>query len=118
VEGPAVLSTSGGGIKIDSVVSSVRAQTSGGGIRAGIKGPLKEECSLSTSGGSVTVTVDRTAAFRLDASTSGGGVEAAGLTITLDQNTRARNRLAGLVNGGGPLLKLRTSGGGISVRTN
>jgi hypothetical protein len=79
---------------------------------------LQEECSLSTSGGSVNVTVDKTAAFRLDASTSGGGVDATGLTLTLESNSRDRGRLAGTVNGGGPLLKLRSSGGGISVRAN
>ena len=118
VTGPAELSTSGGSIKIDSVASSLRAHTSGGSIRANIAGPLKEECSLSTSGGSVSVSVDKTAAFRLDASTSGGGVDASGLTITLEGSGRDRSRLAGAVNGGGPLLKLRSSGGGISVRAN
>ena len=118
VEGTANLSTSGGGIKIESVANSLRAHTSGGSIRANIAGPLKEECSLSTSGGSVNVTVDKVAAFQLDASTSGGGVDAAGLTMTLERSSRDRNRLAGSVNGGGPLLKLRTSGGGISIRTH
>jgi hypothetical protein len=118
VAGPGDFSTSGGSIKVDSVVSSLRAHTSGGSIRANISGPLKEECSLSTSGGSVSVTVDKAAAFQLDASTSGGGVDAAGLTLTLEKSSRDRSRLAGAVNGGGPLLKLRSSGGGISVRVN
>jgi hypothetical protein len=66
----------------------------------------------------VSVTVDRQAAFRLDASTSGGGIDATGLTLTLENASRDRGRLAGAVNGGGPLLKLRTSGGGITVRAN
>lgn len=118
VEGRADLSTSGGSIKIETAKEMVRAHTSGGSIRAGIAGPIKEASTLSTSGGSVSVTLDKTAAFQLDASTSGGGVDASGLTMTLDSNSRDRNRLAGAVNGGGPLLKLRSSGGGISVRTN
>lgn len=117
VEGPADLATSGGSIKIESVTGLLRAHTSGGSIRANIAGALKDECSLSTSGGSVKVTVDKAAAFRLDASTSGGGVDADGVTITLEKSNRDRSRLAGAVNGGGPLLKLRSSGGGISVRT-
>ena len=118
VSGPADLATSGGSIRIDSVIDSVRAHTSGGSIRANIAGPLKEECTLSTSGGGVAVTVDKAAAFRLDASTSGGSVDAEGLTMTLEKMGRDRSRLAGAVNGGGPLLKLRTSGGGITVRAN
>lgn len=118
VAGPAELSTSGGSITISSVSSSLKAHTSGGSIRANIVGPLKEECSLSTSGGSVTVSVDKSAAFQLDASTSGGGVDASGFSMMVDKIGRDRNRLAGAVNGGGPLLKLRSSGGGISVRAN
>jgi hypothetical protein len=117
VAGPAKVSTSGGSIKVDSVESVLNAHTSGGSIRANIKGPVKEDCTLSTSGGSVHVSVDKTAAFRLDASTSGGGVDADGLTITIEKTTRDRNKLAGAVNGGGPLVKLRSSGGGISIRT-
>ena len=68
--------------------------------------------------GSVSVTLDKSAAFQLDASTSGGGVEAAGFSLAVEKISRDRNRLAGAVNGGGPLLKLRSSGGGISVRAN
>jgi hypothetical protein len=116
VAGPAKVATSGGSIKVDSVESVLNAHTSGGSIRANIKGPLKEECTLSTSGGSVHVSVDKMAAFRLDASTSGGGVDAEGLTITLEGSSHNRSKLAGMVNGGGPLLKLRSSGGGIVVR--
>ncbi len=115
IAGEADFSTSGGGIRIESVEGSLRAHTSGGSIRAGFVGPLKDDCSLSTSGGSVKVTLDRTAAFRLDAATSGGSVNAEGLTITIQHSNRGRTQLAGAVNGGGPLLKLRSSGGDIAV---
>ena len=117
VDGPADLATSGGGIKIESVVGELHAHTSGGSIRAGISGPLKNDCVLSTSGGSVRVNVDKTAAFRLDASTSGGSVDAGGITITLEKANRSRSTLVGAVNGGGPTLKLRSSGGGIDIST-
>jgi hypothetical protein len=116
VAGEGKLSTSGGGIKIEEVANKLDAHTSGGSIRATIRGPLKDDCLLRTSGGSVNVTVDKTAAFRLDAETSGGGVDAEGLTLTLESAGQRRNRLVGAVNGGGPLLKLRTSGGGIGIR--
>ena len=116
VDGPANLATSGGSIKIESVVGELRANTSGGSIRAGIAGPLKGDCVLSTSGGSVRVTVEKAAAFQLDASTSGGSVDAGGITITLEKSNRSHSQLVGSVNGGGPLLKLRSSGGSIEVR--
>lgn len=116
--GPAKLETSGGDIRIDAAVGSLQARTSGGNVRATLVGPLTADSSLGTSGGNVRVTVDPKAAFRLDASTSGGSVDADGLTITLEGTSRSRAKLAGAVNGGGPVLKLRSSGGSISVRTN
>ncbi|MBI5690782.1 MAG: hypothetical protein HZC55_11880 [Verrucomicrobia bacterium] len=116
IAGPADLSTSGGSIKVESAQAPLRAHTSGGSVRAGLRGPVTADCSLSTSGGGVRVTVDKTAAFRLDASASGGHVDADGLTLKLEKSGRGRDRLAGEVNGGGPVLKLRSSGGGVSIR--
>ncbi len=117
VAGEADLNTSGGNITIESVQGKLSAHTSGGGIRASLVGPLKEDCVLSTSGGSVKLTVDKAAAFRLDASTSGGSVDAEGLTITLEKSNRGRSALSGVVNNGTALLKLRTSGGSIGLKT-
>jgi hypothetical protein len=65
----------------------------------------------------VKATVAATTGFRLDASTSGGSVQAAGLTITIEQGGLKKSRLAGAVNGGGPSLKLRSSGGDIVVES-
>ena len=116
IVGKADLRTSGGGISVKLVENALQAQTSGGGVEAAIAGALKGDCLLSTSGGSVRVAVDKTAAFRLDAATSGGDVHAPGLTIRIENGGLGKSRLVGDVNGGGPLLKLRTSGGGIDVK--
>lgn len=113
--GPCDLRTSGGDIRVDSVASTLDADTSGGNVRAGFDGPLKGDCTLSTSGGEVKATVGQNVAFHLDARTSGGDVNAAGITITITQGGVGKSSLAGDVNGGGPLLKLRTSGGDIEV---
>jgi hypothetical protein len=116
IVGKADLRTSGGGISVKLVENALQAHTSGGGVEAAIAGTLKGDCSLSTSGGSVRVAIDKSAAFRLDATTSGGDVHAAGLTIRIENGGLGKSRLVGDVNGGGPLLKLRTSGGGIDVK--
>lgn len=115
VAAPADLDTSGGSISVDAVEQRLRADTSGGSIRARIVGPVRDECELSTSGGGITLTVDKTAAFDLDASSSGGGVNADGLVITLKGGAK-RNSLKGAVNGGGPRVKLHTSGGSVHIR--
>lgn len=111
------LDTSGGDITIGSVENTLQASTSGGNVTAGIVGTLKGDCDLHTSGGNVRVKVSRDAAFNLEAATSGGNVRADGLTITIQNGGTGRSRLAGKVNGGGPLLKLRSSGGDIVVQT-
>lgn len=111
------LETSGGDIEVKSVEGRVNASTSGGNVSANIHGSLKQDCVLRTSGGRVKAVVDRTAAFQLDASTSGGGVHAEGLTITIDKGGAGRSRLSGKVNGGGPVLKLHTSGGDVVIET-
>ena len=117
IVGKADLGTSGGDITVKLVENVLSAHTSGGNVEAGIGGALKDDCSLGTSGGDVRVTVDKSAAFQLDAATSGGSVRADGLTITLDGGGAGKSRLSGKVNGGGPVLKLRTSGGSIRVVT-
>lgn len=115
VVGATVAHTSGGNIKAAQVENILEARTSGGNVSAGFVGGLRGDCLLSTSGGKVKVTVEPTAGFRLDASTSGGDVEAAGFTITIEKGGVGKSRLLGAVNGGGPVLKLRSSGGDIVV---
>lgn len=111
------VSTSGGDISLDSVAQLVSATTSGGDVRAVITEPLKHDALLSTSGGDVEVKVIKNTGFHLDASTSGGDVRAEGLTITLEKGGSGKSKLVGVVNGAGPELKLRSSGGDIRIRT-
>lgn len=115
--GPTEVSTSGGDIRIDSATQLISATTSGGNVRATLAGPLKQDTVLSTSGGNVVVRVANDVAFTLDARTSGGDVKASGVTLKIADGGVGRSRLAGEVNGGGPRLKLRTSGGNISLQT-
>jgi len=115
--GPVEATTSGGDLLLNSVANLVLAKTSGGDVSAVITTPPTADTTLSTSGGNVSVRLPADAKFRLDASTSGGSVNATGLTITLAQGGVGKSRLVGDVNGGGPVLKLRTSGGNIRVRS-
>ncbi len=115
--GPTKVSTSGGDIRLDAVTELLGASTSGGTITARLLEAPRKDLDLSTSGGDIRLTVPKAAAFVLDAGTSGGNVDAAGLTITIEKGSPGKSRLAGSVNGGGPRLRLRTSGGDIRVRT-
>ncbi len=113
--GDAMLDTSGGGIRVETERGSLSAHTSGGDVNVRFEGAVRSPCTLSTSGGEVTATFDRSAAFHLDAETSGGDVKADGVTITIEHGKLGSGALAGSVNGGGPDVKLRSSGGDVTV---
>jgi hypothetical protein len=113
-KGPVSVDTSGGGITIENVAGRIKGDTSGGSIHAVLLSPVSDDVSLSTSGGGVTVRVPADAAFNLDAEASGGGVSC-DLPVTV-QGKREHDRLKGTVNGGGPVLRLETSGGGVHVQ--
>ena len=112
--GPVSVESSGGGITLENVSGKLRAETSGGPINAVLPSPIPGDVSLESSGGGVSVQVPGDAAFNLDAEASGGGVSC-DLPITI-QGKKKHDELKGAVNGGGPILKLESSGGGIHVR--
>jgi hypothetical protein len=145
VRGGLKATTSGGGIDIDGVSGDVYASTSGGGVRireAGGRvdarssgGPVTVRFAagnnrggeLSSSGGGVRTELDPSVALTIDASTSGGSVESELplLARGVVQNGGAdwpsapfrkpTTSLRGDLNGGGALLRLRTSGGGVRI---
>jgi hypothetical protein len=106
--------TSGGSIEVREVTGAIDASTSGGGVTASLLGQPKQECRLSTSGGSINVSLAKDIHMDLDASTNGGSVWT-DFPVPTD-GERHHRELHAPLNGGGPLLYLHTSGGGISVR--
>lgn len=113
ITGRVDLHTSGGSIKTEAIVGPLDAHTSGGSIRATFAAQLTEDAELNTSGGSITAYLKSDVAVDLDASTSGGRVK-----TDFDVNGRIKKQsIRGEINGGGPRLKLHTSGGSVSVRS-
>jgi hypothetical protein len=112
-DGTATVSTSGGGLTLENIKGVLSGSTSGGPVNAVLIAPLPGAVNLSSSGGGVTVRVPEGAAFNLDASTSGGGVRCE-LPVTV-QGKLEHSRIRGVVNGGGEVVNLRSSGGGIHV---
>ncbi len=113
IAGELKASTSGGSVSIDEVGGTVNVSTSGGSINATITRQPKRDCSLKTSGGGITVYVDRKLNLNIDASSSGGGVKS-DLPVTV-RNWDSRRKLRGTLNGGGPELHLRSSGGTVRI---
>jgi DUF4097 and DUF4098 domain-containing protein YvlB len=114
VTGDLVAHTSGGSIEIGGAMGAIDATTSGGSIRAALAQQPRGDSKLSTSGGSITLTLAGNVALDLDAHTSGGDVTTDMPVTILGRQTDST--LNGKVNGGGPKLVLRSSGGDIRVR--
>jgi Toastrack DUF4097 len=104
--------TSGGSITIRETTGAVDASTSGGSVNASLMAQPNQASRLSTSGGSINVELASSVHVDVDASTSGGSVSS-DFAVPLSEN---RQSLRGAINGGGPLLQLRTSGGGIHIQ--
>ena len=105
--------TSGGGIKVEDVAGSIDARTSGGSVEARISRQPDGDCYLGTSGGGVRVSLAPDLRFNVDARTRGGRVRSA-LPLLVSGNLGG-SRVEGELNGGGPKLTLRTSGGNIHL---
>ncbi len=114
VAGDLVAHTSGGGIVAGEVFGSIDASSSGGSIRASLAQQPRGDSKLSTSGGSITLSVAGNVAIDLDAHTSGGDVTT-DMPVTI-LGRQSDSSLNGKMNGGGPKLVLRSSGGDIKVR--
>jgi DUF4097 and DUF4098 domain-containing protein YvlB len=113
VNGPVKAHTSGGSITVEEVQGRIEASTLGGSVNATLTRQPEGDCELSTSGGSIHARLSRNLNLNLDANTGGGSVRT-NIPVT-DQGERSRSRLNAKMNGGGPVLRLHTLGGSISI---
>lgn len=113
VSGSVDASSSGGGVRVNGAGGRVTAESSGGSVSAVLAEGNTAGGSLSSSGGGVTVTLARDTRLSLDAYSSGGAVKC-DLPVQA-QGKQTRTTLKGDLNGGGSMLKLRSSGGGIHI---
>jgi len=113
VSGEVKAHTSGGGISVEEVMGTINATTSGGSVSAYISQQPKADCSLRTSGGTIKVKLAEGLRMNIDAKTSGGRVRTE-FPVTV-KGEISKKRLQAKINGGGPELYLRTSGGGIKI---
>lgn len=111
VDGSVEARTSGGRIQAHDVGSPVTARTSGGSISVRFVG--EAEGDLQTSGGSIEAELPEGAGVDLDATTSGGRVRMED-EMSLVGHV-GHNSIKGELNGGGPRLRLKTSGGNVKL---
>jgi putative adhesin len=110
--GPVEASSGSGSIRLTGLRGSLRASTSSGTLR--VEGEPTSDWRLSTSSGGVTIELAGQPAFALDAHSNSGRIDT-NYPVTVTGRID-RRELRGSVNGGGPLLHVRTSSGGIRIR--
>jgi DUF4097 and DUF4098 domain-containing protein YvlB len=103
--------TSGGSIRLEKVYGAIDAQTSGGSITLDLSGE-NQGVIAKTSGGSISMRVPSSVKASLNASTSGGSVSC---DLPLTTTNVGKAMLRGTLNGGGPEILARTSGGSIRI---
>jgi hypothetical protein len=113
VTGDVKCSSSGGGIHIREAGGRVDAETSGGGIETSFAKGNARGGSLQTSGGGIEVLLDPSAGFDIDAE---GNYVKTDLPVKVVGEI-SRHSLRGTLGAGGAKLRLRTSGGGVTIRS-
>jgi DUF4097 and DUF4098 domain-containing protein YvlB len=112
IRGDVDADTSGGDIRLLHVNGKIRGQTSGGGMECSLVG-VNRGISLTTSGGSIQLTLPRNTSANIEATSSGGEITS---EIPVASTQWQESHVKGSINGGGPPIDVRTSGGGISLR--
>jgi hypothetical protein len=130
IQGPATLGTGSGDIELEQTgPGDVKAETGSGSIRLnGLSGALRAstgsgdieaagqptaDWKLSTGSGSVRLVVG-SAHFNLDADTGSGSINVS-QPITM-QGSLNRHHVSGVVNGGGPIIRVGTGSGDIQIK--
>jgi len=105
-------SSSSGAVVVNGVNGAARVSASSGGIQ--VEGRPSGPWNIHSSSGRVILQIPGDAAFDLDARASSGGIESAHpVTVT---GRVDRQRLQGQVRGGGALVEVRSSSGGIRIQ--
>ncbi len=116
-KGGADVKTAGGNIEIEND-GPVLARTTGGSIRCQLQKPSTSQSlllDLETMGGGMNISLVPDIAATVEAKVLGGAVTTE-LPVTVEAGPVRPNELRGAINGGGPLLKLRSVGGNIILK--
>jgi len=114
VAGPVVAHASGGSVVVEEARDSIDASASGGSVAAHLSNQPKSGCRLTASGGSVDLRLPTDVAVNVDASCSPGGVSTD--YVTAPRQSSRGGTLKAAINGGGPTIIARASGGSIRLR--
>jgi len=115
VNGVHKVETTNGKIEMERCGGAIDASTTNGGIRAELLSVTPgKPMAFETTNGHITVVVPPSFSADVDASTTNGGISS---DLPVATRSIDRNTLKGTINGGRGTLRLRTTNGGIDIRT-
>lgn len=114
VQGPVALETVNGGIEAQAIGGLTKAETVNGSVTLGLRQLPVTGARIETVNGSVTVSLPPTSTADVSVRTVNGGITVDGFAQVQD-GERRRRHYEGKLNGGGPVLRIETVNGGVSV---
>lgn len=116
VSGSHVLDTTNGKIEVTRCAGSLKASTTNGAIHAELTRVSKgQPLRFETTNGRIEVELPSNLALDVDAGTTNGAIHT---DLPITTTHVSRNSLRGTINGGGTSLRMRTTNGGIEIRTS
>ncbi|MBK8304594.1 MAG: DUF4097 family beta strand repeat protein [Chloracidobacterium sp.] len=124
VDGSINFETQNGGVNLDGVAGTVKGRTTNGGINVRLVGSSWKGTGLDvqTTNGGVNISVPENFAARIDAGTTNGGFTSniVGLQPEKSDDNKyyqRKTRVNTDLNGGGPLVRIMTTNGGVRINT-
>ena len=115
VEGRIEFETTNGGVSLSGVAGDVRGSTSNGGVDVVLTGDTWRGTGLDvrTTNGGIEVAIPTRYSARLETGTVNGGMDI-GFPVTVQG--RIDRRLTTQLGNGGPLVRVTTTNGGVTLR--
>jgi hypothetical protein len=114
VEGQIRFRTVNGGVKLSGVGGDVSGRTSNGGVDVDLEGQTWRGAGLNveTSNGGVHLRIPEQYSARLESGTENGGFN---IDFPITVQGRMDREINAVIGGGGPLIRVRTSNGGVRI---
>jgi hypothetical protein len=106
--------TTNGSVTTRNLTGGVEAHTTNGTVNVDVASVGSGKIALRTTNGSVTLRLPDDAKADLLATWTNGGINTSSMKI--DVTEKSRRRFEGRMNGGGTLIELQTTNGGIRIR--
>ena len=114
ITGDLRIETTNGEIHGDGLAGSASVQTTNGEIVLDFVSVPPKGITCSTTNGEVTVTIPKDGNARIAADVTNGGISVENLTLHDTKDTR--RSLDGVLNAGGPTIKVETTNGAVKIR--